>query len=332
MKKNIALVAGGFSRETEVSLRSARGVMNHLDTRLFDIYKIIIEKELWYYSDDQRRIPVDVSDFSIDLNGRKVIFDCVFLVIHGTPGEDGKLQGYFDLLGIPYTSAGVASSAITFNKAYSNRMAKALGMLTAETWYIPDAQKAEAGEIIPKIKFPCYVKPNRGGSSIGITRVQDKEKLLEAIQTAASEDENHEVVIDREIRGTEITCGMLKYKNEIIQFPLTEIISRNEFFDFQAKYDDNLNEEITPARIPDDAAHECTRISSFIYNELNLRGLVRIDYILSGGKIYFLEVNTIPGLTEESIVPKQIKTAGYSLKDIYTMMIEDALFWKESKV
>jgi len=328
MRMNLALVTGGYSGELAISLKSADGVKRHLDPDRFRTFMIIVDKTRWIYLGSKgEEIPVDRSDFSIMEDGRKILFDCVFIVIHGTPGEDGKLQGYFDLLGLPYTTCNTATSSVTFNKYLTNHVVHSLGILTARSVFLTRFDRVDGKAILDVVGLPCFVKPNNGGSSVGITKVGHEEELLPAIEKAFGED--NEVVVEQFVKGTEITCGMINFKGKDVIFPLTEIVSRKEFFDYEAKYTEGMADEITPARVTKEIEDECRRISAFLYHELNCKGIVRFDYIVSGKDFYFLEVNTIPGLTEQSIVPKMVRAMGLPLQELYAMAVEDAMFRRQ---
>jgi D-alanine-D-alanine ligase len=324
MKKNIAIVAGGNSGEYEISIQSGSVVEKNLDTGLYNPYMIVIKGSDWYYLDkEDKKIDVDKNDFSIIIQGEKIIFDCVFIAIHGTPGEDGKLQGYFDLLAIPYTSCNQTISALTFNKSFCNRIVNSLGVNTAKSILLYKNQKYKTDRIVDEIKLPCFVKPNNGGSSVGITKVDKIENLQDAIKTAFKEDD--EVIIEEFIDGTEITCSIIKSKSKVYVLPITEIVSKKEFFDYDAKYTPGMADEITPARISEKTEKECKTTSVYLYKNLNCSGLVRFDYILHDELLFFLEVNTVPGLTEDSIIPRQAKEMGITITKLFTMAIEDAI-------
>jgi len=329
MKKNIALVTGGDSGELEISLKSAAEVSEHLDRQKYNIYKIIINNNEWVYDDGEIQAGVDKNDFSIIIDEKRIVFDCVFIVLHGTPGEDGKLQGYFDLLGIPYTSCNRTTTALTFNKFFSNKIARSFGISTADSIFLPSGDVFDLDKIIEKLGLPCFVKPNNNGSSVGISRVDHKEQLAPALDFAFEADE--EVVVEEFIEGFELTCGVFKYIDQMYVFPLTKIISKKDFFDYEAKYTDGMAEEITPAPVSQDIEHECKRSSAFLYNELNCKGIVRFDYIVKGETLYFLEVNTIPGMTKNSIVPKMVTEMGFTLREMYSMVIEDAVIRHRGK-
>mgnify|MGYP002344234299 CR=1 FL=1 len=322
-RKTVAIIAGGDSGEREISLGSAELIRNNIDARLYDAYLILISKEKWVYTDKKKReFPVDKNDFSIRPGRQKVVFDLVFNIIHGTPGEDGHMQAYFDLLGIPYTGCGQLTSALTFNKAYCNQVVAQTGVKTAPSVHIFKHRIPEVGSILKKVKLPVFVKPNNGGSSVGMTKVNDKEKLAAAIRKALKEDT--EVLIEQGVKGTEITCGIFRQKGQLVVFPLTEIVSKTEYFDWEAKYK-GKSEEITPARISTEAEILCKSTSAFLYEKLNCRGVVRFDYILAKDGLYFLEVNTVPGMSEMSIVPQQARAHGYTIPEFISILLKEAV-------
>lgn len=323
MKKNIAVVTGGYSGEAVISLQSAEQVMKHLDAAKYNCYKIVLTKDQWIMQDGGEEHPVDKNDFSVTINKRKIKFDCAFMALHGTPGEDGKLQGYFDMIGLPYTSCGVVQSAITFSKSFTVAVLSRYGVSTAQSMVVNKRDKINADEIIEKVFLPVFVKPNEGGSSIGTTKVKRKEELVPAIQLALKEGD--EAIIEEFIDGTEITCGVISYKGKIKALAITEIVCKAEFFDFDAKYKDKATEEITPARIPLSIEAECKNLSEFIYKVLDCKGMIRIDYIIRSGKLFLLEVNSIPGMTERSLLPQQSEYAGISKRELFNNAIEEAL-------
>jgi D-alanine-D-alanine ligase len=326
MKKRIALVTGGYSGEAEISYKSVVTVANNVDTDRFDVYKIDINPKGWYYLPaNGDKVPVDKSDFTITDNGRKITFDAVLLCIHGTPGEDGKLQGYFDLLGLPYTSCDAATSALTFNKRYTVAVVAFSGIHVARSVLLIKDRFNNADELVKDLQFPVFIKPNNGGSSIGMSRVnQPSEELGQAIERAFKEDD--QVLVEEFIQGREFTIGVFRSKGKIMTLPMTEVISKNEFFDFEAKYL-GKSEEITPAQVDEVVADKVRKAAEKIYQVLNCRGIVRIDFIYNEakGEPYMLEVNTVPGQSEASIVPQQVKAMGWTLKEFYTAVIEEAL-------
>ena len=320
----IAIVAGGDSSEYIVSIKSAEQVSKWLDKEKYNVYTIIVKGTEWIVkSETFCDVIINKDDFSFTLNNQKTNFDCALIIIHGTPGEDGKLQGYFDTLKIPYTTSNTLASAITFNKIFSKNYLKPFNIPIANYFVIKAGDTIDANQILAITGLPCFVKPNCGGSSFGITKVKEKEKLFEAIEVAFKED--HEVIIEEFLDGTELTCGLIKTSKKSFIFPPTEIVSKNEFFDYEAKYTKGMADEITPARIPDDLTQEVQNLSSQIYDIFQLNGIVRVDYIFTNNKLYFMEVNTVPGMSAASIVPQQIEAAGFKPDDIFEIAIEDAI-------
>lgn len=304
---------------------SAVTVQNNVDTEKYDVYKIDINPNGWTYENDkQMKSAVDRSDFSIVANGEKIRFDAILLCIHGTPGEDGKLQGYFDMLHLPYTSCNAATSALTFNKRYTVAVAAFGGIHVAKSVVLFKNNFDSADEEVKQLKFPVFVKPNNGGSSIGMSKVdQFTDELGVAIEKAFKED--NEILIEEFIQGREFTIGVFKTGGKIVTLPITEVISQNKFFDYEAKYL-GKSEEVTPAKVDETIAEKVRAAASKIYAILNCRGIVRIDFIYNEavGEPYMLEVNTVPGQSEASIVPQQVKAMGWTLKDFYTSLIEEA--------
>lgn len=329
MKKNIAIISGGFSGEFEISVNSAKMIIDNIDKELYKPYLIVITHEKWVYiNKNNEEFPIDKNDFTVCVNNRKIVFHCVFNIIHGTPGEDGKLQGYFDMLNITYTSSNACTSALTFNKAYCNYIVKSLDVSVPKSVHLIKHNQINIKKIVQEIALPAFVKPCNGGSSVGTSMVKSNKELEKAIDQAFKYDD--EVLVEEYINGTEITCGIFRYKNQLIVFPITEIVSKNDFFDFEAKYSSGKSEEITPARVSEEIAKFCASTTSYLYNKLNCKGVVRIDYIVTKSKkLYFLEANTVPGMSEVSIVPQQAKQFGLSLSDFITMIIEDAIYNKK---
>lgn len=325
MKKNIALVTGGFSGEAVISYRSAKTIDNNLDRSLFNVYKIDVNPLGWFYElVDGRKVEVNKNDFSLQLDSEKVNFDAVFIGMHGTPGEDGKLQGYFDTLKIPYTGCDAASSAITFNKRYATAVAGASGIPVARSVLLIRNLLGSAEEVIDQLKFPVFVKPNNGGSSIGMSKVNqpDITLLKEAIEKAFKEDS--QVLVEEMVQGREFTVGVFRSKGNIIVLPLTEVRADADmpFFDFEAKYQ-GKSSEITPAEVDEVAADKIRDMAKKVYTAFNCRGVVRIDFILNEaeGRPFMLEVNTIPGQSEASIIPQQVRAMGWSLKEFYSKLV-----------
>jgi D-alanine-D-alanine ligase len=320
---NIAIVAGGDSGEYEISLKSGRQVEMNLDRSRFIPFLINIRKDKWTHLDGSDQIDIDKNDFSLSLGNTRIHFDAVFNAIHGTPGENGKLQGYFDILGIPYTSCDVTTSAITFNKSFCKNVVASYGIDTARSVHLFKEEKEVKKTILKKLVLPVFIKPNNGGSSVGMSKVTHPEEIEDALARAFHEDD--EILVEEFIEGRELTCGVLRSKGEIINFPVTEIISKKEFFDFEAKYKEGLASEVVPANIPLQFSDECKKISRFLYSRLNCKGVVRFDYIFSNERFFFLEVNTVPGLSEQSIIPKMTRAHGWTVTELYTRLIEECL-------
>jgi len=319
--RTIAIVAGGDSPEYEVSVKSASEVAKVLAER-YVTYVIMIRENNWYWEDPRgRRFNIDKNDFSLKLDDRKVRFDAVFIAIHGTPGENGLLQGYFDMLRIPYTSCSAFCSALTFNKHACKLFLKEYGIPMADSILIRKGESSNIEAIIARTGLPCFVKPNDSGSSFGVSKVKKVEDLLPAIEKAFAE--SNEVLIESFMDGREVACGVVKAGGKKIILPVTEIIPKNEFFDYEAKYTPGKSDEITPAQIGERLTEEIQQLSSTIYDLLGCKGIVRVDFIIVKGKPLFLEINTVPGMTSESLVPKQAAAANIALEDLYTMIIED---------
>lgn len=322
-KQVIAIVAGGDSGEYVISVKSAAVVKNHLDRNILDTYLVIIKGKDWnLVTDEGMAFPVDKDNFTVELPGRTVRFDGVFIAVHGTPGEDGKLQGYFDMLGIPYTSCDQATSALTFDKFFCNHFVKSFGVNISRSIVLNKEDDINEDEILLKLNLPLFVKPGRGGSSVGTSKVRAPGELRPAIARALKEDTR--VMLEEHIPGRELSCGVINFRGNVMPLPVTEIISHNEFFDYEAKYE-GKSDEVTPADIPPPIAEEVSRTSVSLYHLLNCRGMVRFDYILNGDKLFFLEVNTVPGMSELSIVPQQALKAGISLRDLFTETMLAAL-------
>ncbi|MBN9297621.1 MAG: D-alanine--D-alanine ligase [Filimonas sp.] len=325
MKKKIALVTGGYSGEAEISYKSVVTVGNNIDTEKFDVYKIDINPQGWFYLPvEGEKQPVDKSDFTITVNGSKIKFDAILLCIHGTPGEDGKLQGYFDMLKLPYTSCDAATSALTFNKRYTVAVAAFGHINVAKSLHLFKYAPLHTDEILKQLSLPVFVKPNNGGSSIGMSKVTEAGALQAALDKAFNEDD--QVLVEEFISGREFTIGVFKTKGNIITLPMTEVITKNEFFDYEAKYL-GKSEEITPAQVDEPVAEKIRAAAKRAYELLNCRGIVRIDFIYNEakGEPFMLEVNTVPGQSEASIIPQQVKAMGWSLKEFYTAVIEEAV-------
>jgi D-alanine-D-alanine ligase len=319
--KTIAIIAGGDSSEFGISVKSAIEVSKALSSK-YITYIVTIQGTNWYWEDQKGRFHnIDKNDFSLIADDYRIRFNAVFIAIHGTPGENGLLQGYFNMMGIPYTSCDAFCSALTFNKQACKLFLKEYSIPMADSILIRAGDNFDPGSIINRTGLPCFVKPNDSGSSFGVTKVKKQEDLLPAITTAFSE--SNEVIIESFMDGREVACGVVKTKKESVVLPVTEIISKNEFFDYEAKYTPGKSDEVTPADLPAAVTDEIQKLSSRIYDLLGCRGIVRVDFIIIDGKPYFLEINTIPGMTEESLIPKQAEAAGIPLEDLYSMILED---------
>lgn len=319
--KNIAILAGGYSSEYEISLKSAKQVMSHLKKKYYKTYLILITREGWFWETPQgNRVAVDKNAFTLPADGETVHFDGVFIVIHGSPGEDGKLQSYFDMIGLPYAGCNSFTSSLTFNKFACKLFLEKYNIPTAPSVLV----RKTAGWTPPdlgEMRYPLFVKPNASGSSFGVSKVSRPSEVGPAIRKAF--EESDEAIIEEFIEGTEVSCGVLKTSVRNIIFPPTEIVSHNEFFDYQAKYSEGRAEEITPARLPEDKITLIQETASYIYSVLGCRGITRIDFILKRNIPYFLEINTIPGLSKESIIPDQARAFGIGMEALMDMIIND---------
>lgn len=314
---------GGYSSEYHISIKSGNVVYKYLDKKKYNAYRIVITKEKWFYLDeDDQEHSVDKSDFSITIDTEKIHFDCVFNAIHGTPGEDGLMQAYFELLGIPQTSCNHYEAALTFNKRDLLSTLKPYGVPCATSYYLNKGQSVDEDAIMDKVGLPCFVKANRAGSSYGVSKVHKKEDLANAIDDAFKEDT--QIIIESFLDGTEVSVGVITYQNKVTVLPATEIISENDFFDFEAKYM-GKSQEITPARISEKQESKVRHLAEFIYKTLGLKGYTRSEFIFIGDVPHLLEVNTTPGLTEESLLPQQAKIAGISLEALFDSAIVEAL-------
>lgn len=322
MKRTIAIVAGGDSSEFPVSLRSAQGLYSFMDKEKYTVYIVEMKGLCWEaVLPDGNKTAVDRKDFSFLLNGEKITFDFAYIIIHGTPGENGLLQGYFDLLHIPYSTCDVLASALTFNKFALNHYLQGFGIRISDSLLVRKGSDISDQDVIEKIGLPCFIKPNEGGSSFGVTKVKTAEQIRPAIEKAMHESD--EVMVEAFMAGTEITCGCYKTRTKEVVFPITEVVSKNEFFDYAAKYDGE-SQEITPARLDDDTTRRVKTLTSAIYDILGCEGIIRVDYIITeGGKINLLEVNTTPGMTATSFIPQQVRAAGLDMKDVLTDIIEN---------
>lgn len=323
MKKNIAIIMGGDSSESVISLKSAAVVQKYLDKEKYNAYLVLLNKQKWAVVEGDNEFPVDKNDFSANVNAQKIKFDAVFNAIHGTPGEDGKLQGYFELIGMSYSSSGVLGSALTFSKGTCNAVIRSWGLAnTAKSVVLRKGTTINEDEIIASLGLPCFVKPNNGGSSFGASKVKTKEDLKPAFEKAFEHDP--EAIVEEFLPGTEVTCGVIRANGKVTVLPITEIVSKNEFFDFNAKYKGD-SQEITPARISKELTDEVQRITGLVFEKLGLKGMARIDFIIKDNVPYLVEVNTTPGLSEESIVPQQARAVNISLTELFGMMIESCM-------
>ena len=324
MKKKIAIVAGGDQSELEVSLRSAAGLYSFIDKEKYGLFIVTIVGTDWKVEYDGEKYNIDKNDFSFtDKAGGKVRFDFAYITIHGVPGEDGKLQGYFDLLRIPYSCCGVLAAALTFNKYFCNKFLNEFNVPSAKSILLNKGDKVDAKAIEEELGMPIFVKPNGGGSSYGTSKVKSPEGIQAAVDAALVESD--QVIIESFMQGTEITCGIYKTKDKTVVFPITEVVSKNEFFDTDAKYNGAV-EEITPARLSQVVTDRVQRLTSMIYDHIGAKGIIRVDYIITeGDKINLLEVNTTPGMTATSFIPQQVRAAGLDIKDVMTDIIENEL-------
>lgn len=322
MQQNIAIIMGGYSSEIEISLKSGDVVYNSLDKNKYNVYKVFILKDKWFVIHDEQEYLINKDDFSVTIKERKITFDCVFNAIHGHPGENGVLIAYFDLLGIKHTSAPYYQMAITFNKRDTLSVLKEYDIKTATSFYMHEKDEIDTDKIVAKVGLPCFVKPNNGGSSFGISKVYKEENLIAAIEKASQEDS--EILIESFLDGTEVSVGVIDYKGKVRVLPMTEIVSKNDFFDYEAKYE-GKSDEITPARISEVDTQKLEIVAKKIYKILQMKGFSRSEFILVNGEPYFLEINTVPGMTEESLLPKQAKEANISLSELFDNAIQMAL-------
>lgn len=322
MKRNIAVIAGGNSSEREVSLRSANTVLEHLDKELYNPYLVEIKGNSMTVITNGTNTPVDLNDFSFSKDGEKVEFEYAYIIIHGTPGENGILEGYLKMLDIPHSTCGVLASALTFNKFMLNQFLKSFGIRIADSIMLRKGDTITAADVVEKIGLPCFIKPSDGGSSFGTTKVKEPEQIEEAI--AAAFNESDEIMIEQFMQGTEVTNGYYKTKQREVMLPVTEVVPKRDFFDYEAKYNGAV-EEITPARIPDELRDRIQMLTAAIYKIVGCNGIIRNDYIITeDNKINLLEINTIPGMTETSFIPQQIRAAGMTVKEVLTEIIENS--------
>lgn len=323
MKKRVAVVMGGYSSEYGISLKSGKVVCDSLNTELYEVFAIHVLEEKWVFIDgNDNEYPIDKSDFTVTIKGEKICFDVIFNAIHGHPGEDGVLVSYFELLGLKHTSDSFYKMALTFNKRDCLSVLESYDIAHAKSVYLNQGDSIDTKKIIKKIGLPCFVKANRAGSSYGISKVYKESKLVEAVEFAYKEDD--EVLIEEYLDGVEVSVGVITYKGKVTVLPITEIVSENDFFDFEAKYL-GKSQEITPARISKEQEKQVQEIAEKVYRTLRLKGMSRAEYIYKNGIPHFIEINTVPGITEASILPQQAQAAGISLEELFGSLVENAL-------
>lgn len=322
-KKNVAVVMGGYSDEYVVSLKSGQLIYDSLDRDLYNVYKVVVLKDEWYFlTEDEQKLPINKADFTVEHQNETLKFDVCFNIIHGTPGENGILQAYWDTIGQTYTGCDFYQSALTFNKKDTLAVLSKYGITSAQSIYIRKGETINEDEVVNTLKLPLFVKPNQSGSSLGISKVKEKSELKAALEVAFKEDD--EVLIESFLDGTEVSVGVIDYKGETIVLGITEIVSKNEFFDYEAKYE-GASEEITPARIDDATRIKVEEIAKKAYESLGMSGFSRSEYIIMNGTPYMLEMNTNPGFSPASILPQQAKIYGISIKDLCGNEVEKAL-------
>tara|TARA_R110002073_G_scaffold53840_4_gene138858 strand:+ start:63914 stop:64885 length:972 start_codon:yes stop_codon:yes gene_type:complete len=321
MKKNIAIIMGGYSSEVEISLKSGEVVFESLDKNKYNPFKVHILEEKWVLVQNQQEHAIDKNDFSAIVDGVKITFDCVFNAIHGDPGENGVILAYFDLIGMKHTSAPFYQMALTFNKRDTLSVVKEYGIKAANSFYLNEGDEVNTQEVVKKIGLPCFVKPNSAGSSFGISKVYNEADLIPAIKKAFKEDS--EILIESFLDGTEVSVGVIEYEGKVKVLPMTEIVSENDFFDYEAKYE-GKSQEITPARISEDIRVKVAQVAEKVYKALNMSGFSRSEFIIVNDEPYFLELNSVPGLTNESLLPQQAKEANISLTDLFDNAIQMA--------
>ena len=321
--KNIAIIAGGNSSEYEVSMKSGKNIYDEVDENRYNKYLVILKGRDWHVEIGEKKYPVDRNDFSFTRDGEKILFDFAYITIHGVPGENGLLQGYLDMMGVPYGCCNVLASALTFDKHTCNTYLKSYGVNVADSVMLIRGMTYDVNEIINEVGLPCFVKPNAEGSSFGVTKVKEAAQLEDALKKAFALC--REVLIETFIDGTELTCGVVKAGDMDISMPIAEVIPKNEFFDFEAKYDPTKSDEIIPARISPELTNRIKTLSSMIYDILRCEGIIRVDYIVRDDEIFMLEVNTTPGMTSNSFVPKMVRAMGGTLREVLTKIIDNKL-------
>ena len=321
--KNIAIISGGNSSEYEVSMKSGKNIYDEVDENRYNKYLVILKGRDWHVEIGEKKYPVDRNDFSFTRDGEKILFDFAYITIHGVPGENGLLQGYLDMMGVPYGCCNVLASALTFDKHTCNTYLKSYGVNVADSVMLIRGMAYDVNEIINEVGLPCFVKPNAEGSSFGVTKVKEAAQLEDALKKAFALCQ--EVLIETFIDGTELTCGVVKAGDMDIAMPIAEVIPKNEFFDFEAKYDPTKSDEIIPARISPELTNRIKTLSSMIYDILRCEGIIRVDYIVRDDEIFMLEVNTTPGMTSNSFVPKMVRAMGGTLREVLTKIIDNKL-------
>ena len=322
MKKKIAIVAGGNSHERVISLKSAQTVLDNINKKQFDAHLVVLSEEEWVCYYHKVKIPVNKADFCLDVDGQHFHFDAAFITIHGTPGEDGLLQAYFDLIELPYTTTNHTEATLTFNKWMCNHLLNSLGYSCAKSVLLRKVDKVDSDAIFQKLGLPCFVKPNDSGSSYGVKKVNQKVELNDAITHAFEHGE--QVLVESYLDGLEVTNGVFTKKGKTVVLPITEIVSENEFVDYEAKYEGE-SAEITPARLPELLTQLVQKMTKDIYHDLGLKGMIRIDYMIVNDVPHVIEINATPGLAEQSVIPQQAKAAGITLEELFTTVIEEAL-------
>jgi D-alanine-D-alanine ligase len=321
--KKVAVVAGGYSGEHEISLKSAKTIMDNLDRSRFEPILVEITREAWVVDHSLGKFQIDKSDFTFQTGEDKIHFDYAYIIIHGTPGEDGKLQGYLDMMGVPYSTGSAMNMSVTFNKGLTQRLLRSYGFNVAEFVLLRKGEELRPDHILSKVGLPCFVKPAEAGSSLGISKVKEEEELAAAVEHVLKVDD--QIMIEAFLDGREITCGVCRVDGKITALPVTEIISESEFFDYEAKYNDKGTQEITPADIPEEAYQRCQAVSEQVYDVMQCEGIVRIDFFLCEEDLYVVEINGVPGMSAASIVPKMIEAADQDIGQIISDLIETQL-------
>ncbi|TPN84599.1 D-alanine--D-alanine ligase [Aquimarina algicola] len=328
MKKNIAVLVGGYSSEFDISIQSGNVVYKHLDREFYTPYLVHITDNRWFHIDNsEKKHSIDKNDFSLTINGNKIIFDAAFNTIHGTPGEDGLLQAYFELVDIPQTACDFYQATLTFNKRDCISTLKPYGIPTATNYFLNKGDVINNKAIIDTVGLPCFVKANKAGSSYGVSKVNQEEELLPAIEHAYKEDD--EIIIESFLSGTEVSVGVIQHNGKDIVLPITEIVSENDFFDYEAKYE-GKSQEITPARLSKKDTEKVENLALKVYKTLKMKGFSRSEYIFHNGEPHFIEMNTTPGLSEASILPQQAIAYGITLKELFSGAIEACMIKKKS--